>query len=121
MGRTSQEVGVMPKEIISGRYFGTSETPEAHAVVGWTRDIGHVELAVAQPYDRQPNIRTIPDVLRDELTDPKWTGDSNYAATLEQMIQVYERGWYMQLDRDGINRLIRSLRRARDAAFGKDA
>lgn len=30
-------------------------------------------------------------------------------------------GWYVQLDREGINRLIRSLRKARDAAYGTDA
>lgn len=28
---------------------------------------------------------------------------------------------YLTLDRDGINRLIRSLRKARDQAFGSDA
>lgn len=111
----------MPKEVIKGRYLGTDETPEPHAVVGWTRDIGHVEIAVAQPYDLPaPNTRTIPEVMREELTDPKWSNSSNYAEALETMIQVYERGWYCQLDRDGINRLIRTLRRARDAAYGKD-
>lgn len=30
-------------------------------------------------------------------------------------------GWHVTLDRDGINRLIRALRRARDSAFGADA
>lgn len=30
-------------------------------------------------------------------------------------------GLFVQLDRDGINRLIRALRKARDAAFGADA
>ena len=30
-------------------------------------------------------------------------------------------GWYVSLDRDGLNRLIRVLRKARDAAFGADA
>jgi hypothetical protein len=30
-------------------------------------------------------------------------------------------GWFASLDRDGVNRLIRVLRRARDAAFGADA
>lgn len=29
-------------------------------------------------------------------------------------------GWYATLDRDGINRAIRALRRARDAAYGRD-
>lgn len=28
--------------------------------------------------------------------------------------------WHSQLDRSGLNRLIRALRRARDDAFGKD-
>lgn len=30
-------------------------------------------------------------------------------------------GWFATLDREGINRLIRALRRARDAAYGADA
>lgn len=30
-------------------------------------------------------------------------------------------GWFVTLDREGLNRLIRSLRTARDAAYGKDA
>lgn len=30
-------------------------------------------------------------------------------------------GWYVHIDRAGINRLIRALRRARDSAFGADA
>jgi hypothetical protein len=30
-------------------------------------------------------------------------------------------GWFVTLDRDGCNRAIRALRKARDAAFGPDA
>ena len=30
-------------------------------------------------------------------------------------------GWFVTLDRDGINRAIHALRKARDAAFGADA
>lgn len=30
-------------------------------------------------------------------------------------------GWFVTLDRDGINRLIRKLRLARDGAYGTDA
>lgn len=30
-------------------------------------------------------------------------------------------GWYVDLDREGINRFIRLLRRARDNAYGADA
>ncbi len=29
-------------------------------------------------------------------------------------------GWHVTLDRDGVNRLIRSLRKARDAVYGRD-
>jgi hypothetical protein len=32
-----------------------------------------------------------------------------------------ERGWFAHLDREGVNRMIRSLRKARDQAFGADA
>lgn len=35
--------------------------------------------------------------------------------------EMPEDGVSVSLDRDGINRLIRALRRARDAAFGADA
>lgn len=31
------------------------------------------------------------------------------------------KGYFVQLDRDGVNQLIRTLRRARDAAYGSDA
>jgi hypothetical protein len=30
-------------------------------------------------------------------------------------------GWFVTLSRDGVNRLIRALRKARDDAFGADA
>lgn len=31
------------------------------------------------------------------------------------------RGWFAHLDREGVNRLIRALRKARDQSFGADA
>lgn len=43
------------------------------------------------------------------------------AATAEQPAHVtYEADAYVTLDRYGINRLIQTLRRARNAAFGRD-
>ena len=39
----------------------------------------------------------------------------------EAITGVTETGIYVQLDRSGLNRLIRTLRRSRDAAFGADA
>lgn len=43
------------------------------------------------------------------------------AATPEQPAHVtYDTGTYVSLDRYGINRLIKLLRRARDSAYGRD-
>ena len=36
-------------------------------------------------------------------------------------VLIEERGWFVELDRESINRLIKSLRKARDQAFGEDA
>jgi hypothetical protein len=113
----------MPKEIVNSRYYNqdpAKRQEESYVKVGWTKDLDHVEMTVAHPYDELPNTKTIYDVLRDELTDPKWSNGSNYAQVLEQMITVHKQGWYVQLDRLGINRLIRILRQARDDAFGRD-
>lgn len=53
-----------------------------------------------------------------------WLKDRNVeigAASFDPSREMPADGVFMSLDRDGINRLIRSLRKARDAAFGKDA
>ena len=39
----------------------------------------------------------------------------------QRVRDVSKDGMYVQLDRTGINRLIRALRKARDQAFGPDA
>lgn len=62
---------------------------------------GHVQIATVNP----DSIFEFPE------TD---TGRSYMAA------EKFE-GWKVTLSRAGINRLIHSLRKARDAAFGKDA
>jgi len=92
MGEASQEVGVMPKELIFQKTkHGDPDTAGTVVKVGWSREAGHVELAT----------------IRDEGQTLEPGPESN--------------GWFAQLDRDGINRLIRVLRKARDAAFGSDA
>jgi hypothetical protein len=98
MGRTSQEVGVMPKEYITT----TAERKQCDEVglrnravrIGWDR-IGYVQLAT---------------VLQ-AGTD---------GAPGHEVAEVDE-GQFVDLDRDSINRLIRTLRKARDAAYGADA
>lgn len=90
----------MPKEIINSRYYGQEvndvltgtlvRVEPTHLHVGWTKDRDHVEVGV---------INT--DIQSEHPGDDR-------------------RGWYMQIDRDGCNRAIRALRKARDAAFGRD-
>lgn len=54
-----------------------------------------------------------------------WSREAYFAqlgVTIEDpSIDWEKRGYFIQLDRDGINRLIRALRKARDQVFGKDA
>lgn len=88
----------MPKEIIFQKTpAGDPATRESVVRVGWSR-VGqgeYVELATVNPITQEP-------------LDPLTMGGDAY-------------GWFVQLDRDEINRLIRVLRKARDQAFGADA
>lgn len=82
----------MPKELIFQKTkHGDPDTQGTVARIGWSRETGHVELAT----------------VRDDSQKLEPGPEAN--------------GWFMQLDRDGINRLIRTLRKARDQAFGADA
>jgi hypothetical protein len=83
----------MPKESITG------DTPSGLRVeVGW-----------------QPGLEvTVATLNRDETfqipkTDARDSGDT----------QPFN-GWFIHMDRTGLNRLIRALRKARDAAYGRD-
>lgn len=87
----------MPKEIIYNKYGNTPENSE-FVHIGWDRDC-HVEVATVSPHGRLM------------AYDPE-------TKTYVQMGDTP--GWFIQLDRHGINEMIRVLRRARDAAYGKD-
>lgn len=99
----------MPKEYIHNRYYGQhGEQIETDAdgrevckrvviddsavKVGWSKEAEHVEIAVVFERDSQHPGH-----------DPE------------------AKSWHAQMDRAGLNRLIRTLRKARDAAFGADA
>jgi len=93
MGETSVEVGAMPKENIRDRYeLDGHDTVCATAEVTWDRGKDHVSVAV----------------IRRGIDGERVKGEGND-------------GMYVRLDRAGVNRMIRALRRARDAAFGPDA
>lgn len=86
----------MPKEIV---HNSTPDYP-SYARVGWSRESGHVQLATANP-DGKLSLKNV---------------DGKY----EPVDTIEDHGWFVSLDRHGINDLIRVLRRARDQAFGKD-
>ena len=89
----------MPKEIINSAYYGQEVTAvdgtkhpaeSTRFHVGWSKDGNQVEVAVIN-----------------SLVKSEHPGDTSA-------------GWFMQVDREGCNRAIRALRKARDAAFGRD-
>jgi hypothetical protein len=89
------EVGVMPKENIN------DQVAEGFRVeIGWGSNVpnerlGHVQIATVNQH-------------------------SPFAFEGDESREAFD-GWHVTLDREGINRLIRSLRRARDSAYGADA
>lgn len=102
MRRTPEGVGAMPKETIYSEYSqvldeqtgGFKYPHEPLVEVGWTKG-NSVEVSVVL-------------ARHEELK--------------ESAIPVAPNGGYTaNLSRDGLNRLIRALRKARDRAFGADA
>lgn len=90
----------MPKEIVY------DQTRAFDVEVTWSREGSHVQIAtVVPPAQSDQHPASLGSLL------DSWSIDERYLAT----------GLYATLDRDGINRLIRALRRARDQAFGADA
>lgn len=81
----------MPKEFVYNRYFGQ------HASDGVALDDSAVKVG--------------------------WTKDHDHVeiAIVRGEGEFDESAWHSQFDRNGLNILIRALRRARDDAFGKDA
>lgn len=80
----------MPKEVIYPRQSETGDNPAPWAEVSWSKEYEHVQL-----------VTKAADGIKLEPTP-----EGN--------------GWYVDLNRTQINRLIRALRRARDDSFGKD-
>jgi hypothetical protein len=68
----------------------SEDDPECGVQVGWGRESSHVQIATVNKDGVQ--LRPTPE----------------------------GNGWYVQLGRYEINKLIRTLRRARDAAYGRD-
>jgi hypothetical protein len=90
----------MPKEITESRYYG-QEIPDLQnpgQLVQTECSYAHVG------WTKDRDHVEVAVLSRDKPTFP---GDTSG-------------GWFVQLDRAGINHLIRSLRKARDQSFGRD-
>lgn len=110
----------MPKEMIQCADYGqevtfsdgtTCEMDKDLIKVGWSKEAGHVEMAVCQTVDGV--------VVEYGFEDTLTPGTETDPEKLLRLGRLTPR--YIQLDRQGLNRLIRVLRQARDDAFGADA
>jgi len=90
----------MPKEVIYGKSFPYSEKDPAGSIteVRWSRDSEFVQIAT-----RCINISD--ETVYKDPNKPTLTAAD---------------GWFVDLDRNAINKLIKDLRKARDQAYGKD-
>lgn len=95
MDNPQMEVGEMPKENINSTCVSDNNEAVTRAELSWKIAPGYVQLTTSM------------------LTTSTPEG--------APASQHYAEGAYVQLDREGINRMIRSLRKARDAAYGQDA
>src|SRR5690242_21353067 len=98
----------MPKERTDGCLLPYGEEGEGRSIVevSWGRETGHVQI-VSKCVNRFTGDRFVPEPTPEEIK----AGASPIH---------YTDGMYVDLDRRGINNLIRNLRRARDQAFGRD-
>lgn len=99
----------MPKEIIRSKYWTGdpgSDLETTYLHLGWEKDREHVEISTIAPDGK------VYAKIEHLDSEPRFTWEE---------IVTDRPGWFMQLDRSGINRLITALRTARDQAFGADA
>lgn len=95
----------MPHEKTYGaKPYGDDEPARGVASVHWYRDGASVNLATW---------------CLDETTGEVFARVLNKDANVAE-VQAMRAGYYVDLDRAAINKLIRDLRRARDQVFGRD-
>ncbi len=97
----------MPKETVHA-VLGDRIVPEFNVEVAWNRD-GIVQVTTTAK-DADDRLRSWIEFDSDQAPTHSAPGTS---------FRTFD-GWHADLDRAGVNRLIRILRQARDAASGKD-
>ncbi len=109
----------MPRERIFGSDAPYTEASSARSVVGvtWNRD-DHVQVFVELFNDDLKYVsgEDYPDVVPNDGPIKTRTAEGDEA----ERRKIWADGFYVSVDRNGINKLIRNLRRARDQAFGRD-
>lgn len=115
----------MPKETVygSGSLPAGEDGDLARAVVEvrWDREAGHVMLAT-KLISRADHETYVADQVRATVEGAglATTRSSHPVGSSRPLVWLAEDGYHVEMDRRGLNDLIRKLRRARDAAFGKD-
>lgn len=99
----------MPRESVFGAQMPYGEHSSARTQVGvtWSKEAGHVQIYTC--------------LFNDDLRYVTADGVSHESEGEEKSRREWaSQGLYVDLDREGINKLVRNLRRARDQAFGRD-
>lgn len=105
----------MPRET-----FRSVHSDPDHAMpvlsVGWGKEYPDIEIGVTLD---SPEARAS---LAQLLSDHTALSDEDMESVLDALTQPHSGalGWYAHLERAATNRLIATLRRARNAAFGAD-
>lgn len=99
----------MPKEQVFSRFRPYTDKSSAQSVVGvhWGIEQEYVQVSASLFNDDGVEVRGDMSVTQAE-------GEA------AERRRVWSEGFYIDLDRAGINNLIRYLRRARDQSFGRD-
>lgn len=133
----------MPREIIEARWEPLPLLPQdvdgesiqviaegpSRVEVGWHRENEWVQVVTCKAYPVMPELKiTTAQIGEGTVTLGTETDGTPGVGEIREggklVGTVTEAGWidrvYVDLDRKGINDLIRVLRRARDQAFGRD-
>jgi hypothetical protein len=115
----------MPRETIYGQQHPVFEPGDPHPMVPvvdvmWSREAEYVQV-VTKATDAHGGRWAGPLPSESESESPAVTVGRDEVVIEAQPVEThFTDGMHVDLDRKGINDLIRKLRRARDQAFGRD-
>lgn len=127
----------MPKETVRGADYkfiplpenadaSTQWDPECRLgaiEVGWSKyPTGHVELASSDEVALRVLVEELTKKIRKTLDNGGGGAENEVEEAAAQVVRQFfdHGGFWVALDRDGCNALIKKIRKARDDAFGRD-